>query len=110
MPNSPDYTATLGPRVSTGQTNTGEYALSSNLYYTSKIFFGPSGTQFLQPAYFTLAMRAQWKHPSKNYYVAVFGDNVTNDRYRTGVQYNTIGSGANWSAPAIWGVELGAKF
>ena len=82
MQHSPDYTATLGPRVSTGMTSTGEYALSSNLYYTSKIFMSPSGTQFLQPAYFTLAVRAQWTDPSKKYFAALYGDNVTNDRYR----------------------------
>ena len=38
MQHAPDYTATLGPRVSTGMTSTGEYALSGSLYYTSKIF------------------------------------------------------------------------
>jgi iron complex outermembrane recepter protein len=110
MQHAPDWTATLGPRVSTGQTGTGEYAFSSNLYYTSKIYFSPSGTQFLQPAYATLAVRGQWTHPSKNYYVAVYGDNVTNDRYRNQVQYNGFGIGAQWSAPAIWGVEFGAKY
>jgi len=110
MQHAPDYTATLGPRVSTGRTGTGEYALSSNLYYTSRIYFSPSGTQFQQPAYATLAVRAQWTHPSTKYYVAVYGDNVANSRYRTQVQYNGFGIGAAWSAPAIWGVEFGAKF
>ena len=110
MQHAPDYTATLGPRVSTGMTGTGEYALSASLYYTSKIFMSPSGTQFLQPAYTTLDVRAQWTLPSKNYYVALWGTNVTNDRYRNQVQYNGFGIGGGWSAPAIWGVELGAKF
>ncbi len=40
----------------------------------------------------------------------LFGDNVTNDRYRTQVQYNGFGIGGGWSAPAIWGIEFGAKF
>ena len=110
MQHSPDYTATLGPRVSSGMTRTGEYAFSSSLYYTSKIYMSPSGTQFLQPAYTTLDVRAQWTHPSKNYYVALWGTNVTNDRYRNQVQYNGFGIGAGWSAPAIWGVEFGAKY
>jgi iron complex outermembrane receptor protein len=109
MQHSPDYTATLGPRFSTGQTAIGEFALSSNLYYTSRIYFSPSGTQFQQPAYATLDVRGQW-NPTKNYYVAVYGDNVANARYRNQVQYNGFGIGAGWSAPAIWGVEFGAKF
>jgi iron complex outermembrane recepter protein len=110
MQNAPAYTATLGPRVSTGMTSTGEYSLSQNLYYTSKIFFGPCGCQFLQPAYITLDVRGEWTPPSKKFYVAVFGQNVTNDRYRTAVQYNGFGVGGEWSAPAIWGVEFGAKY
>jgi iron complex outermembrane receptor protein len=110
MQHSPDYTATVGPRVSTGQTSTGEYAFSSNLYYTSRIYFSPSGTEFQQPAYSSLAVRAQWTDPSKKYSAAVYGDNVANSRYRTQVQYNGFGIGAQWSAPAIWGVEFGAKF
>ncbi len=109
MQHAPDYTATAGPRFSTGQTAIGEFAFSSNLYYTSRIYFSPSGTQFQQPAYTTLAVRAQW-NPAKNYYVAVFGDNVANSRYRTQVQYKGFGIGAQWSAPAIWGVEFGAKY
>ena len=31
-------------------------------------------------------------------------------RYRNQVQYNGFGIGAGWSAPAVWGVEFGAKF
>jgi iron complex outermembrane receptor protein len=109
MQHSPDYTATVGPRVSTGQTAFGEFAFSSNLYYTSRIYFSPSGTQFQQPAYATLDVRGQW-NPDKNYYVAVYGVNVANSRYRTQVQYNGFGIGAAWSAPAVWGVEFGVKF
>lgn len=48
--------------------------------------------------------------PSTKYYVAVCGDNVDNSHYRSQVQYNGVGIGAQWSAPAIWGVEFGAKF
>jgi iron complex outermembrane receptor protein len=109
MQHSPDNTATIGPRFSTGQTAIGEFAFSSNLYYTSRIYFSPSGTQFQQPAYTSLAVRGQW-NPAKNYYVAVYGDNVANSRYRTQVQYNGFGIGAAWSAPAIWGGEFGVKF
>ena len=110
MQHSPDYTATLGPRVSTGQMGFGEFALSSNVYYTSRIYFSPSGTQFQQPAYAVIAVRGQWTDPSRRYTAAVYGDNIANNRYRNQVQYNGFGIGAGWSAPAIWGVEFGVKF
>jgi iron complex outermembrane receptor protein len=110
MQRSPDFTANVGARYTTGRTNAGEFSLSGNHYYTSDIYFSPSGTQFLQPGYATLALRAEWLDPSRRYTVAVYGDNVTDQRYRTQVQYNSFGIGASWSAPASVGVELGAKF
>ena len=94
MQHVPDLTATLGARYTTGMTNSGEYAFSGNWYYTSKYYSSPSGTQFLQPSYNTLALRAEWKDPSEHYTVAVYGDNVTSERYRTQIQYNAFGIGA----------------
>jgi iron complex outermembrane recepter protein len=109
MQHVPDFTATVGPRFTTSMTHSGEFSLSANLYYTSSYYSSPSGTQFLQPSYTTLAVRTQWTDPSKRYTVALFGDNVTNERYRTQIQYNGFGIGAQWSAPATWGVEFGVK-
>jgi iron complex outermembrane receptor protein len=109
MQHVPDWTANFGPRYSTGPTDTGEYSLSANVYYSSNFFFSPSGTQFAQPSYTTVALRAQWDDPTKKYFIAVFGDNVTDIRYRTQVQYNGFGIGASWNAPASWGIEVGAK-
>ena len=110
LTHSPDYTATLGARYTTGMLDSGEYATSGNLYYSSKFYFSPSGTQFLQPSYTTLNLRAQWTHPSEKYTAALYVDNVTNERYRLQVQQGIYGFGAEWSPPVTWGVELGAKF
>jgi iron complex outermembrane receptor protein len=106
----PDYTANLGPRYTTGMTDSGEYSVSGNLYFSSYYYNSPAGTQFRQPSYTTLALRTQWQDPSLRYTVALFGNNLTNDRYRTTVAYNGEGIGAVWSAPATWGIEFGAKF
>jgi iron complex outermembrane receptor protein len=110
MQHVPEVTGTLGSRYTTGMTGNGEFSLSGNLYYTSKYYSSPSGTQFLQPSYTTLALRAQWQDPSDRYTVALYGDNVTDERYRTQIQYNSFGIGASWSAPVVWGIELGGKF
>ncbi len=109
MQHVPDYTANLEPRYSTGMTESGEYAFSANAYFSSSFYFSPAGTQFRQPSYTTLALRAQWDDPSRRYMVAIFGDNVTNVRYRNQVQYNGFGIGAGWDAPATWGVQVGIK-
>jgi iron complex outermembrane recepter protein len=110
MQHTPEWNVDAGARATTGMTGAGEFALSSNFYYTSSFYYSPSGTQFLQPGYETLGTRAEWTHPSKHLTVAVYGENLTNERYRTQVQYNGFGIGATWSAPTTWGVELGTKF
>ncbi|MCW1431197.1 TonB-dependent receptor [Novosphingobium sp. JCM 18896] len=109
MQRVPEFTGNIGARYKT-EIGGGEFVLSGNLYYTSKVNFGPSGVQFPQKAYEVASARAQWTDPSDTFTVAVWGDNLTNNRYLTAVQYNTIGLGANWSSPTTYGVEVGLKF
>jgi iron complex outermembrane receptor protein len=109
MQHIPDWTANIGPRYTTGMTGSGEYSFSGNAYFSSYFYFSPSGTEFRQPSYTTLALRAQWDSPSKRYMAAIYGDNVSNVRYREAIQYTGFGAGASWNAPATWGIEVGAK-
>jgi iron complex outermembrane receptor protein len=106
----PQLTATLGPRFTTGKLASGEYSLSANASYSSGFYYSPSGTQFYQPAYAQVGVRTQWKDPSERYWVALYGENLTDKRYRTQVQYNSYGIGASWNAPTTWGIQLGTKF
>lgn len=109
MQRTPEFTGFVGARYETDLAG-GELALSGNLFYSSSFFFGPSGVQFKQGGYETLALRAQWSAPGDRFHVAVFGDNVTNSRYLTQAQYSSFGIGANWSKPVTYGVELGVQF
>lgn len=109
MQRAPEFTGNIGARYKTPLAG-GTLELSGNLFYSSSFFFGPSGIQFPQKGYETLSLRAQWSDPSDRFSIAAFGDNVTDSRYRTQAQYSNFGIGANWSKPATWGIELGAKF
>jgi iron complex outermembrane recepter protein len=108
MQRTPEFTGFLGARYETGLAG-GELALSGNLFYSSSFFFGPSGIQFKQGGYETLTLRAQWTDPSDKYYVALWGDNVTDSKYYTQAQYSNFGIGGNWAKPVTFGVELGLK-
>jgi len=110
MQHAPELTATFGPRFTTGKLASGEFSLSANAYYSSGFYYSPSGTQFYQAAYGTVGARTEWKDPSEHYWVALYGENLTDKRYRTQVQYNSYGMGASWNAPTTWGIQLGAKF
>jgi iron complex outermembrane recepter protein len=109
MQRTPEFTGNVGARYRT-EIGGGELQLSGNLYYTSKFFFAPSGIQFPQKAYEVLSLRAQWTDPSDTYHVALWGDNVTNSRYKTQVQFDNNGIGSNWSKPVTFGIEVGARF
>ncbi len=109
MQRTPEFTGNIGA-VYRADLAGGELALSGNLYYTSKFYFGPSGVQFPQKGYEVVSARAQWTDPSDTFTFAIWGDNLTDKRYLTGVQYNSFGLGANWSAPVTYGAEIGFKF
>ena len=109
MQRTPEFTGNIGARY-TADLGGGELALSGNLYHSSSFHFGPSGIQFRQKAFETLSLRAQWTDPSDTFTVALWGDNVTDSRFRVGAQYTNFGIGANWNKPATYGVEVGAKF
>lgn len=109
MQRSPEFTGNAGARYRTDLAG-GKLSLSGNLYYTSEFFFGPSGIQFRQGGYETLALRAQWTDPTDRYSFAVWGDNVTNNRHLGQVQFNSFGIGSIYNKPVTYGVEFGAKF
>ncbi len=106
---SPSFTGNVGANYK-ADLGGGKLGLSSNIYYTSKFFFGPSGIQFPQKGYAVLSARAQWSDSADRFSVAVYGENITDHRYKTQVQYNNFGIGSVYSAPATYGVELGVKF
>ena len=109
MQRTPEFTGNFDARYKT-EVADGQLVLSGSLYYTSKFYFGPSGIQFPQKGYATLALRGQWTDPSDRFTVALWGDNVTNTRYKTAMQYGTLGIGANWNKPTTYGIEIGTKF
>jgi iron complex outermembrane receptor protein len=52
-----------------------------------------------------------YTHPSNGWYVAAFGKNLTDERYRNASQYvGGLWTFSTYAEPRVWGVELGAKF
>lgn len=108
MQRSPEFTGNLGVSYETGLAD-GTLRLSSNIYYTSSFYFDAS-QQFRQGGYEVLSARIQWTDASDRFTVALFGDNLTNDRHLNQVLSNTVGTGAGWNSPVTYGISLGAKF
>ena len=108
MQRTPAFTGNVGVRYGVDLAG-GELDLSGNFYHSSEVFFGPSGTQFRQGSYQTLGLRAAWTDPTERFTLALWGENVTNSRFRVGAQYTNYGVGANWNKPATYGVEIRAR-
>lgn len=108
MQRSPAFTASLaasyGIDVAKGRLN-----LSGNLYYTSAFYFGIA-EQFRQGDYALLGLRAEWTDAREKFTLAIFGENVTDHRYRSAVNYASLGIGSVWAGPATWGVSFGVKY
>lgn len=109
MQRTPEFTGNIGGRFETTAAG-GSLIVSGNLYYTSQFSFAPSGTQFPGGDYETLSVRAEWRDPTDRFYIAAFGDNLTDNRFVTQVQYNNFGLGATYAEPATWGLELGFAY
>ncbi|MEJ5978853.1 TonB-dependent receptor [Novosphingobium sp. PS1R-30] len=109
MQRTPEFTGNIGARYRTDLAG-GKLQVSGNLYYTSSFNFGPSGVQFPQKGYEVVSARVQWTDPSETYTLALWGENLTNKRFLTAVQYNSFGLDANWNQPVTYGVELSARF
>jgi iron complex outermembrane receptor protein len=105
---SPDFTANATAAYHVPLAN-GQFTASGSFYYTSSFYFDPS-QQFKQNGYATLGLRAQWVDPSKRYTLAVYADNVTNERYKLAALQQTLGIGNVWNSPTTWGISLGTKF
>ena len=88
----------------------GSLGLSGNLYHSSSFFFDPSN-QFEEGAYDTLNLRAEWTNASERWTLALNGDNVTDERYRTmanGGEQLAIRS--VWNYPAMYSASVRVKF
>lgn len=108
MLRSPEVTATLGANYRT-PLGGGQLGLSGNLYYTSSFFFD-SHERYKEEGYQLLSLRAEWTDPSEVYTFAVYGDNLTDEEYRTQVLPQFYGPLVTWGSPRTYGVSIAANF
>lgn len=105
---APKFTGTVSARYST-DLGGGKLATSANLFHTSRIYYD-AANQFSQGSYNILSARVEWTAPSERWSVAVFGDNLFDETYRTQFQVGTSGVGLIYGEPLTYGVSLRYKF
>jgi len=108
MQRSPEVTATLGLNYGINVAG-GLLDLSGTLYHTSSFYFD-SSESYKQDAYDLLSARAAWTDASDRYTLAVYGDNLTDEEYRSQVLPQAFGPLTTWGAPRTFGVSVGIHY
>jgi len=108
MQRSPELTGTLGVDYRIDVAG-GLLDLSGTLYHTSSFYFD-SSERYKQDAYDLLSARAAWSDPTDHYTLAVYGDNLTDEEYRSQVLPQAFGPLTTWGAPRTFGVSVGVNY
>jgi len=108
MPYAPKWQGNIGARYTT-EFARGKLMLSATLSAASKEWFD-SVEEFHNTSHEDLGLRAEWLDPSGHYTIAVYGDNLTDDRYISYLSTNSIAVPIDYSPPATFGISLLAKF
>jgi iron complex outermembrane receptor protein len=115
LPLTPSWTYAVGTeyRQPLGQT-AGELRLRADFNYRDDVSFQLEADPLeVQGGYSILNLRATWVSPNRNFDVAVFGTNVTDEEYFTNAQDTLAGNGTAFAGvgdPAEWGIEVNLRF
>lgn len=123
MARAPDISGNVGADY-TIDLPYGSLQLAANVNFTSEYplnnpsLYGPQAPpalrekqRFLQDTYTLVNAQVTWTHPTENYYVQVFGTNLTDETYR--LNYNgssPFGDYSSMAEPLSYGVKVGARF
>lgn len=87
----------------------GELVSGANLYYKARIYFD-AVNHSCQGAYNIASARLEWTDPSERVTLAVFGDNLFDEKYLTQLQVGRTGVGSIWDEPVTCGVSVRDRF
>lgn len=91
LPNAPKWNVTLGGEYKTPLAG-GALTLRTDLAWRDKVFFKPSNNPLFTGTATTLVNgRIAWQPSSEVWEIALYGRNLTDERY---VSYSTVGTGA----------------
>jgi len=105
---APKFSGTFSANYRT-EVGGGELSLSGNLYHSSTVFFDPAH-QFPQGAYDIASARVEWTDPSERYTIAIYGDNLLDEKYLTQTYGTLTGAGNVWGEPLTYGISVRYNF
>jgi iron complex outermembrane receptor protein len=119
---APNYSGNVGIDYEL-PTDIGKFLLTSTLSFTDSFVvsnpsvYGPQAPAALQnkqrlrqKAYQTLSAQLSWTDPSDHLTLAIYGNNLTNEKYRISYNAGTNGDYSARAEPITYGMRLGYKF
>ena len=108
LPVTPTLTYNLGASYTTEIYN-GKFASNIIYDYSARWYAAPDNYVY-QPSYGIVNASVSWTDPSDRYTVRLWGKNIANQVYATGVFETQGGVYRSLAAPRQYGVTVGAKF
>ncbi len=113
MPQAPKLSLNLAASYTFDLSGTGDLTLRGEMHHQTKVYFNSFTDDITsQKPYTVFNARAQLDLEGSNWYVAVFGNNLTDELYaQTKIRQDPlVGLLNQWAPPRTYGVEVGAHF
>ncbi|WP_116809988.1 TonB-dependent receptor [Steroidobacter cummioxidans] len=108
LQNTPELTANLGGSLEI-PTGIGTFTLAANYYYNDG-FVATADERVAQGSYSLIDASVTWRDVSQRMYVRLWGNNLSEEFYRTQLSATNSGDNGTPGAPRTYGVTLGMEF
>lgn len=105
---APKFSGNVSARYAT-EVAGGRLVATANVFHTSRIYFD-AANQFSQGGYEIVSARIEWTDPTDRWTMAVFGDNLLDEKYFTQLQVGTAAAGVIYGEPVSYGASLRFRF
>ncbi len=108
LQNTPEFTGSFGGSLDI-PTGIGTFTLSANYYYNDG-FIATADERVVQDSYSLVDASVTWRDRNDRVYMRVWGNNLTEEFYRTQLSATNSGDNGTPGAPRTYGVTVGVEF
>jgi iron complex outermembrane receptor protein len=108
LQNTPEWTFSLGGTWDI-PTSIGKFTLAGNVYYNDG-YVGTADERVVQDDFTTVNASLTWRDQNENFFVRLWGNNLTKAFYRTQIGATNSGDNGTAGAPRTYGLTIGYDF
>lgn len=108
LQNTPEFTANLGGSLDV-PTGIGTFTLAANYYYNDG-FVATADERVIQGSYNLIDASITWRDRNQRTYVRLWGNNLTDEFFRTQLSATNSGDNGTPGAPRTYGLTVGVEF